>query len=85
MESARYSIAKLKAGLSSILADVARGEEIVVTDHNRPVAKIVSMRRLTPLPRVDLDALRSIKPIPLKKGARSSADLIRQLRDEDRH
>lgn len=85
MELTRYSIAKLKAGLSSILADVARGEEIVVTDHNRPVARIVSMRRLTPLPRVDMDALRSIKPIALRKGARTSDELIRELRDEERH
>jgi prevent-host-death family protein len=35
------AIAKLKAGLSSYLESVKAGEQVVVTDHGRPVALIV--------------------------------------------
>ena len=82
MERPSYSIAKLKAGLSSILADVAKGTEILITDHNRPVARIVSIKRIAPLPAGDADALLAAPPVKLKRGAPSSAVLIRRLRDE---
>ena len=82
MERQSYSIAKLKAGLSSILAEVAKGEEILITDHNRPVARIVSIKRLAPLPAGDVAALLAEPPVKLKRGAPSSAALIRRLRDE---
>ncbi len=77
-----YSIARLKAGLSSILADVARGREVVVTDHNRPVARLLPARRLPPLPRCDMEEILADKPFPLKRGAPLSADLVRRLRRE---
>jgi prevent-host-death family protein len=35
------TIAKLKASLSELLAGVRAGEEVVVTDRGRPVARIV--------------------------------------------
>ena len=35
------TIAKLKASLSELLAGVKAGEEVVVTDRGRPVARIV--------------------------------------------
>lgn len=35
------TIAKLKASLSELLASVRAGEEVVVTDRGRPVARIV--------------------------------------------
>ncbi len=82
MGTRKYSIAGLKAGLSSILADVARGTEVVVTDHNRPVARIVSIRRLPALPKADIPGLLAHRPLPLKQGAPRSAELVRRLRDE---
>ena len=40
----RVPIAKLKAKLSEYLAGVRAGEEIVVTDRGRPVARVVPIR-----------------------------------------
>ena len=79
-----YSIARLKDGLSSIVADVAKGAEVVVTDHNRPVARIVPVSRVPPLPACDLSRLRGIKPLRLGRKAKlSSAQLVRRIRDEE--
>jgi prevent-host-death family protein len=37
------NIAELKNHLSSFLADVKRGEEILISDRNQPIAKIVPL------------------------------------------
>ncbi len=37
------NIAELKNHLSSFLADVKRGEEILISDRNKPIAKIVPL------------------------------------------
>jgi prevent-host-death family protein len=37
------NIADLKNHLSSFLADVKRGEEILISDRNKPIAKIVPL------------------------------------------
>lgn len=42
MTMKRVNVAKLKEGLSSYLHHVQEGGEIVVTSHERPVARIVS-------------------------------------------
>ncbi len=84
MNGKSYSIAKLKDGLSSIIADVARGGEAVITDHNRPVARIVSLSRVPPLPRCDVE--RVLEGIPIrvaKKPKTSAAELVRRIRDEE--
>ena len=79
-----YSIARLKDGLSSIVAEVADGGEAVITDHNRPVARIVPVSRIPLLPKCDLSRLMKIKPIKLGRKAKlSSAKLVRQIRDEE--
>ena len=83
MNSKSYSIAKLKAGLSSIIGEVAGGGEIVVTDHNKAVAKIVPVSRVPPLPRADVAALLEAPPVKLRTGSLSSAKLIRAIRDEE--
>lgn len=41
MKSARVS--ELKAGLSAYLARVKRGEEVVVTERGKPIAKLVPL------------------------------------------
>ena len=41
MKSANVS--ELKSRLSSYLADVQRGEEIIVRDRNRPIARLVPL------------------------------------------
>ncbi|MEK7382949.1 MAG: type II toxin-antitoxin system prevent-host-death family antitoxin [Elusimicrobiota bacterium] len=79
-----YSIARLKDGLSSIVADVAQGAEVVITDHNRPVARIVPVSRVPSLPACDLSRLRASKPLRLGRKAKlSSAQLVRRIRDEE--
>ena len=78
-----YSIAKLKDGLSSIVADVAKGAEVVITDHNRPVARLVPVSRIPPLPKVDLSRIMKGLPIKYKRRPKlSAAQLVRQMRDE---
>src|SRR2546430_8693332 len=39
------AVAKLKASLSEYLARVKAGEEIIVTEHGKPIAKIVPFGR----------------------------------------
>lgn len=34
-------VAKLKAGLSRYLADVKAGEEVIVTEHGKPIARLI--------------------------------------------
>lgn len=41
MTTARVGIAELRDSLSRYLAEVKRGNEIIVTDHGRPVARIL--------------------------------------------
>ena len=38
------NIAELKNNLSNFLADVKRGEEILISDRNKPIAKIVPLQ-----------------------------------------
>jgi prevent-host-death family protein len=37
------NVSELKSRLSSYLADVQRGEEIIIRDRNRPIARIVPL------------------------------------------
>jgi|CXWL01.1.fsa_nt_gi prevent-host-death family protein len=83
MEKKSYSIAKLKAGLSSIIGEVAKGGEIIVTDHNKAVARIVPVSRIPPLPRGNLEAFFKTPPVKLRPGGMSAAALIRAIRDEE--
>lgn len=80
-----YSVASLKAHLSAVLAVVAKGQDVVVTDHNRVVARIVSASKIPPLPHCDLTKFFKETPIKLVKGASSSAALVRRMRDEEQH
>ncbi len=41
------NIAELKNHLSSFLADVKRGEEILISERNQPIAKIVPLHNTT--------------------------------------
>lgn len=80
-----YNISKLKASLSSAMEEVINGHEILVMDHNRPIAKLIPLRRIGRLPQGDLKTLLDWTPLSLKKGAPGSAELIRKIRDEEVH
>lgn len=45
-------VRELRDGLSRYLADVREGEEITVTDHGKPVAKLVPINQGSPLERL---------------------------------
>ena len=77
------SVSNLKANLSRVLADIAKGAEYTVTDHNKPVAKLVSLHKSPPLVKFDINAIYNMKPIALPKGAKTSEEIVRQLRDEE--
>ena len=80
-----YSVVQAKNNLSELLARAEGGEEIVITRHGVPVAKLSAVaanatgpRPMTPADMAWLDANR-LKLIP---GAPDSATLVRQMRDE---
>ena len=83
MNDKSYSIAKLKAGLSSIIGEVAQGGEIIVTDHNKAVARIVPVSRVPPLPRINVASVFESPPVKLRPGSPGSARLVRAIRDEE--
>ena len=69
-----------KAQFSALLERVARGEEVVITKHGRPVAKLVPARAHD-RERV-AEAIRRIKELSV--GSRLDGLSIRELRDEGR-
>ena len=74
------SLAHAKAHLGELVDKVEAGEEVVITRHGKPVAH---MRQSEP-PRkpLDFEALAALRAsLPLQK--RSSADVLREMRDED--
>jgi prevent-host-death family protein len=73
------NVAQAKAHLSELLDKVEAGEDVVITRHGRPVARLHSASRPKyPLMLDDLAAFRATMP-PLR---RPSAELLREMRDE---
>lgn len=74
------NLATAKAQLSELINRVESGEEVVITRHGRPVARVVPATPVKqPVPLERLAALR--KRLPPRKG--SSAIELRKLRDEE--
>lgn len=71
------SLADAKARLSELLNEVEAGEEVVITRHGTPVARVVPARR----PRKPLRSLAAFRA-KFPQVRKSSAELIRKLRDE---
>jgi prevent-host-death family protein len=73
------TLVEAKTRLSELLDKVAAGEEIIVTRHGRPAARIAAVAPpKQPFP--DLSALRATMP-PWRKPSRI---LLREMRDEER-
>lgn len=85
------NIAKLKAQLSAYLAYVRNGEEVLVKDRNKPIAKIVPLRSphstnhelvalavagLVKLPEVQGGAPKSLRSIPKTRLIRKSVSVL---------
>lgn len=73
------SLAEAKAHLSELLGDVAGGEELLITRHGQPVARITPVEQpKKPLPLKELAALR--KRLPAWREP--SRDVLRELRED---
>lgn len=74
------NLAQAKARLSELLYKVEAGEEVVITRHGKPVAHV--RPAVEPKEPLDFEALAALRArLPLQR--RSSADVLRELRDED--
>jgi prevent-host-death family protein len=74
------NLAVAKAHLSELISKVESGEEVVITRHGRPVARVVPATPVKqPVPLERLAELR--KRLPSRQG--SSAKELRKLRDEE--
>ncbi len=72
------NLAQAKAHLSELLDQVEGGEKVVITRHGKPVANLSAVERpKEPVP--DLSAFRAKMP----RWRKSSAVLLREMRDED--
>jgi prevent-host-death family protein len=72
------TLVEAKTRLSELLDKVAAGEEVVITRHGRPAARIAAVSPAKqPVP--DLSALRARMP-PWRKPSHL---LIREMRDEE--
>ncbi len=88
------NILRLKDQLSSYLNDVKRGEEVLIRDRNRPVAKIVPLRNLDDYASEELELVaegllrlpEKNKPLPASFFTEGrlvvSVDLIKKLRED---
>ncbi len=72
------SVAQAKAHLSHLLDQVEAGEEIVITRHGQPVARISPVEK-PKHPVKSLSQFRSRMP----HWRKSSAELLRDMRDEE--
>lgn len=74
------SFAQAKAHLSEILNQVAAGDEVVITRHGQPVARICPYEK--PLKSVPVERLAAFRA-QLPGWRKPSAELLREIRDED--
>ena len=74
------SLAHAKAHLSELLNAAESGEEVVITRHGRPIARVVPA--IPPKERIPLQRLATLRQqVPAWKG--SSVALLRALRDAE--
>jgi prevent-host-death family protein len=72
------SLAHAKAHLSDLLDKVESGEQVIITRHGRPVARLSAADR-KPSPLRPLKAFRATMP----RWRKASAVLLRKIRDEE--
>ena len=73
------SVTEAKAHLSELLNQVEAGEEVVITRRGQPLARLKGFYNLMkPIDFEEMDRLRASLPV----STVSSAELIRQMRDE---
>lgn len=85
-------IRALKQNASTVIAAVASGQTMTVTDRGRPVASISPIRRGRLAMMIEAGrarpAKRDISQLPLaapaEPGSRSLSDTLREMRDDER-
>jgi prevent-host-death family protein len=75
-------VSELKARLSAYLAEVRRGETVIVCDRSTPVARLSPLEETDDGVRIDEATrssadLRKLKPVPVRRRV----DVVRILRD----
>jgi prevent-host-death family protein len=87
-------VRELKDGLSRALRAVQAGDTVEVTDHGRPIARIIKAGptraqqmlaegRLIPAESQD-DLLELLPPPPLEPGERTGSEILAELRADER-
>uniref|UniRef100_E6QVF6 Antitoxin n=1 Tax=mine drainage metagenome TaxID=410659 RepID=E6QVF6_9ZZZZ len=72
------SLAQAKAHLSELMDNVESGEEVVITRHGRPVARVLPINPIKQM--LSLQRLAELRQqVPAWRG--SSAEMLRELRD----
>ena len=71
------SLAVAKARLSEVLDRVQKGEEVVITKHGKPVARVSAVAQ----PKQPVKSLREFRA-GMPRWRKSSARLLRDMRDE---
>lgn len=91
-EQSRVGVRELRQNLSVYLRRVKDGESLDVTEHGRPVARLVPAKpgslweqmiadgRITPATSLG----RLPKPVPLPEGAEPLSETLRKMREEER-
>ena len=74
------TVVEAKAHLSELLDKVEAGEGVVITRHGRPVAQLSSVVR----PKQPLRSLAAFRA-KMPRLRKSSAALIREMRDDERY
>ncbi len=85
-------IRTLQRNASAVVARASSGEVVEVTDHGRPVARIVPLRQGALASLVEAGLARPARlvpadlppPLPRPRGSSSLSDLLREVRDDDR-
>ena len=73
------NVREARERISRILAEVERGEEVIIARHGRPVARLTPVSGISPFP--DRSAFRK----SLSKVSTNSGELLRELRDDERY
>jgi prevent-host-death family protein len=77
---ATVTVVEAKAHLSELLNKVENGEDVVITRHGRPVAKLSAVQR----PKQPLRSLAAFRA-KMPRLSKPSAVLIREMRDDERY
>ncbi|MBS4098267.1 MAG: type II toxin-antitoxin system Phd/YefM family antitoxin [Sulfuricella sp.] len=74
------SLAEAKSHLSEILNRVEAGEEVVITRHGQPVARVSPFEK--PVKALAIDRLAAFRA-RMPHWQKSSAELLREMREEE--